>query len=204
MCCAQYSMQAAEQRLKVCLLLCALIIVSMLYGLCNHIRTLAMENDTSLLRRMKTILTMESPLKMKYVSIRERLSFKLIYATLIILNWVQIKCAPWNTTRAFLSSMRGKCLLDQNGIADPSGCGQGFSYIRVSQKPQKVSIAWLWVYIRQCNNLIVFSFQQDDTPSLPKRLVTGTNADLRKLPLKEAKEICRGYGVKEDEVCIPF
>lgn len=35
---------------------------------------------------------------------------------------------------------------------------------------------------------------------MPKRLVTGTNADLRKLPLKEAKEICREYGVKEEEV----
>ncbi|ETN71711.1 hypothetical protein NECAME_19213, partial [Necator americanus] len=89
----------------------------------------------------------------------------------------EIKCAPWNTTRAFLSSMRGKCLLDQTGIADPTGCGQGFSYVRVSQKPQK-----------------------DDTPAMPKRLVTGTNADLRKLPLKEAKEICRDYGVREEEI----
>lgn len=35
---------------------------------------------------------------------------------------------------------------------------------------------------------------------MPKRLVTGTNADLRKLPLKEAKEICRDYGVREEEV----
>lgn len=39
-------------------------------------------------------------------------------------------------------------------------------------------------------------------PNVPKRLVTGTNADLRKLPLKEAKEICRDYGVREEEVCL--
>ncbi|CAD6184372.1 unnamed protein product [Caenorhabditis auriculariae] len=89
----------------------------------------------------------------------------------------EIKCAPWNTTRAFLSSMRDKCLLDQSGIADPTGCGQGFSYVRVSQKPHR-----------------------EDAPPVPKRLVTGTNADLRKLPLKEAKEICREYGVKEEEI----
>lgn len=38
--------------------------------------------------------------------------------------------------------------------------------------------------------------------NVPKRLVTGTNADLRKLPLKEAKEICREYGVREEEVLI--
>jgi transcription initiation factor TFIID subunit 1 len=35
---------------------------------------------------------------------------------------------------------------------------------------------------------------------MPKRLVTGTNADLRKLPLKEAKDICRSYGIKEEEI----
>lgn len=46
-----------------------------------------------------------------------------------------------------------------------------------------------------------FSFQ-DEASTMPKRLVTGTNADLRKLPLKEAKEICREYGVKEEEVRI--
>ncbi|CAI2299008.1 unnamed protein product [Caenorhabditis sp. 36 PRJEB53466] len=90
----------------------------------------------------------------------------------------EIKCAPWNTTRAFLASQREKCLLDQTGIADPTGCGQGFSYVRVSQKPHK---------------------DENATP-VPKKLVTGTNADLRKLPLKEAKQICRGYGVKEEEI----
>ncbi|TKR76013.1 hypothetical protein L596_017223 [Steinernema carpocapsae] len=91
----------------------------------------------------------------------------------------EIKCAPWNTTRCFIQASKGRCLLDQTGIADPTGCGQGFSYVRVSNKPQKVKI---------------------DVPQMPKRLVTGTNADLRKLPLKEAKEICREYGVREEEI----
>lgn len=73
--------------------------------------------------------------------------------------------------------MKGKCLLDQTGVSDPTGVGQGFSYVKVSAKPQK-----------------------EDVPQIPKRLVTGTNADLRKLPLKEAKEICRSYGVREEEI----
>ncbi|CAJ0959311.1 unnamed protein product, partial [Mesorhabditis belari] len=89
----------------------------------------------------------------------------------------EIKAAPWNTTRAYIWAMRGKCLLDQTGIADPTGCGQGFSYVRVSAKPPK-----------------------EEGPTVPKRLVTGTNADLRKLPLKEAKQICREYGVREEEI----
>lgn len=68
-------------------------------------------------------------------------------------------------------------MLDQTGVADPTGCGQGFSYVRVTQKPQK-----------------------EEVPQMPKRLVTGTNADLRKLPLKEAKDMCRSYGIKEEEI----
>uniref|UniRef100_A0A1I7TBT1 Transcription initiation factor TFIID subunit 1 n=1 Tax=Caenorhabditis tropicalis TaxID=1561998 RepID=A0A1I7TBT1_9PELO len=132
MCCAQYSMMAAEQRLK-----------DAGYG---EKYFFTPENDEG----SDDEVTIED----------------------------EIKCAPWNTTRAFLASQREKCLLDQTGIADPTGCGQGFSYVRVSQKPHK---------------------DENATP-VPKKLVTGTNADLRKLPLKEAKQICRGYGVKEEEI----
>ncbi|KAI6241578.1 hypothetical protein M3Y99_00317400 [Aphelenchoides fujianensis] len=131
MCCAFYSMQAAEQRLK-----------DAGYGE-KYFFTPENDDDSD------DQITMED----------------------------EIKCAPWNTTRAYISAvMKGKCLLDQTGVADPTGCGQGFSYVRVS-KPQK-----------------------EEVPQMPKRLVTGTNADLRKLPLKEAKEICRGYGVREEEI----
>ncbi|KHN84351.1 Transcription initiation factor TFIID subunit 1 [Toxocara canis] len=133
MCCAQYSMLAAEQRLK-----------DAGYGE-KYFFTPENEDDSD-----------------DQVTIED-----------------EIKCAPWNTTRAYISSMKGKCLLDQTGIADPTGCGEGFSYVRVSAKPQKA---------------------KEEVPNVPKRLVTGTNADLRKLPLKEAKEICRDYGVREEEI----
>uniref|UniRef100_A0A158Q7Y4 DUF3591 domain-containing protein n=1 Tax=Elaeophora elaphi TaxID=1147741 RepID=A0A158Q7Y4_9BILA len=133
MCCAQYSMLAAEQRLK-----------DAGYGE-KYFFTPENEDDSD-----------------DQVTIED-----------------EIKCAPWNTTRAYISSMKGKCLLDQTGIADPTGCGEGFSYVRVSAKPQKA---------------------KEEVTNVPKRLVTGTNADLRKLPLKEAKEICRDYGVREEEI----
>ena len=42
-----------------------------------------------------------------------------------------MKTAPWNTTRAFISAMKGKCLLDLTGVADPTGAGEGFSYVKV-------------------------------------------------------------------------
>ncbi|KJH47153.1 Bromodomain protein [Dictyocaulus viviparus] len=101
MCCAQYSMLAAEQRLK-----------DAGYGE-KYFFTPENEDDSD-----------------DQVTIED-----------------EIKCAPWNTTRAFLSSMRGKCLLDQTGIADPTGCGQGFSYVRVSQKPQKINALSRWEII---------------------------------------------------------
>ncbi len=47
----------------------------------------------------------------------------------------QVQTAPWNTTRAFIQAIKGKCLLQVNGVADPTGCGEGFSYIRVANKP---------------------------------------------------------------------
>lgn len=105
--------------------------------------------------------------------------------------------------------MKGKCLLDQTGIADPTGCGEGFSYVRVSAKPQKAKVSFVSfiAYIITIYSLPVSSkfasfckFLQEEVTNVPKRLVTGTNADLRKLPLKEAKEICRDYGVREEEV----
>lgn len=48
----------------------------------------------------------------------------------------EVKVAPWNTTRAYIQAMKGKCLLQLTGPADPTGCGEGFSYVRVPNKPQ--------------------------------------------------------------------
>lgn len=47
----------------------------------------------------------------------------------------EIKAAPWNTTRAYIKSMKSKCLLELSGPADPTGCGEGFSYVQVPNKP---------------------------------------------------------------------
>ena len=47
----------------------------------------------------------------------------------------EILAAPWNTTRAYISAMKGRCLLALTGVADPTGCGEGFSYVKVPNKP---------------------------------------------------------------------
>ncbi|XP_052795206.1 transcription initiation factor TFIID subunit 1-like [Mya arenaria] len=92
----------------------------------------------------------------------------------------EVRTAPWNTTRAYISAMKGKCLLDLNGVADPTGAGQGFSYVKVPNKPQPRDEG------------------KDNTPQ--KKTVTGTDADLRKLYLKDAKQLLRKFGVPEHEI----
>ncbi len=65
------------------------------------------------------------------------------------------------------------------GPADPTGpAGEGFSYVRIPNKPTN----------------------KEDQEQQPKRTVTGTDADLRKLPLKDAREILRKNGVPEKEI----
>lgn len=94
----------------------------------------------------------------------------------------EVKAAPWNTTRAFISAMKGKCLLQLHGVADPTGCGEGFSYVRIPNKPQ------------------VSKEEQVKEKMAEKKQVTGTDADLRRLPLNQAKQLLRKFGVPEDEI----
>ncbi|XP_037910415.1 transcription initiation factor TFIID subunit 1 isoform X2 [Hermetia illucens] len=91
----------------------------------------------------------------------------------------EVKVAPWNTTRAYIQAMRGKCLLQLTGPADPTGCGEGFSYVRVPNKPTQT---------------------KEEQEKEPKRTVTGTDADLRRLPLNKAKELLRKFKVPEEEI----
>lgn len=79
--------------------------------------------------------------------------------------------------------MRGKCLLQLTGPADPTGCGEGFSYVRVPNKP-------------------IQSKEEQDQQQ--KRTVTGTDADLRRLSLNDAKALLRKFGVPEEEVNFMF
>lgn len=52
----------------------------------------------------------------------------------------QVRTAPWNTTRAFIAAMKGKCLLEVTGVADPTGCGEGFSYVKIPNKPTQQKV----------------------------------------------------------------
>ncbi|XP_044006030.1 transcription initiation factor TFIID subunit 1-like [Aphidius gifuensis] len=87
----------------------------------------------------------------------------------------EVQAAPWNTTRTYIQSLKGKCLLQLTGPADPTGIGEGFSYIRVPNKP------------------IVNKDQLKES----KKQLRGTSSDLRRLDLKKAKEILLQYGLNK-------
>ncbi|XP_064636542.1 transcription initiation factor TFIID subunit 1-like isoform X2 [Lineus longissimus] len=93
----------------------------------------------------------------------------------------EVRTAPWNTTRAYIAAMKGKCLLSLTGVTDPTGCGEGFSYVKMPNKPQQK--------------------QDEDKQNTPqKKTVTGTDADLRRLNLKDAKQLLKKFGVPESEI----
>ncbi|XP_018009322.1 transcription initiation factor TFIID subunit 1 [Hyalella azteca] len=91
----------------------------------------------------------------------------------------EVKVAPWHTTRAYIHAVKGKCLLQLTGPADPTGCGEGFSYIRIPNKPTQ---------------------NKEEQEQQPKRIVTGTDADLRRLSLNNAKGLLKEYGVPDEEI----
>lgn len=81
----------------------------------------------------------------------------------------EVKVAPWNTTRAYIQAMKGKCLLQLTGPADPTGCGEGFSYVRMPNKPT----VRLWIHNFNKTQkwflpILTFSFNNALYPNLKK------------------------------------
>lgn len=47
---------------------------------------------------------------------------------------IEMKLAPWHTTKNFLNACQGKAMLELWGEGDPTARGEGFSFIKVSMK----------------------------------------------------------------------
>jgi hypothetical protein len=47
---------------------------------------------------------------------------------------LELKLAPWQTTKNFLNACQGKAMLELHGQGDPTNRGEGFSFIKVSMK----------------------------------------------------------------------
>eukprot|EP01122_Echinamoeba_exundans_P016917 TRINITY_DN872_c0_g3_i1.p1 TRINITY_DN872_c0_g3~~TRINITY_DN872_c0_g3_i1.p1 ORF type:complete len:1601 (+),score=441.51 TRINITY_DN872_c0_g3_i1:185-4987(+) len=92
----------------------------------------------------------------------------------------ELQLTPWNLTSNFVLALSGQALLQLSGFGDPSGRGEAFSYLRMALKipPKKV----------------------EEKEKEQKVVVHQTDADLRKLHLKEAQDILRRWGVPEAEI----
>jgi hypothetical protein len=126
----------------------------------------------------------------------------------------EVKNAPWHTTRAYLDANKGKCLLSINGVADPTGRGEGFSYVRQPFKPNKNDEEGGGgnesTKGNNNNTSEIVASPQPQANSggggagaaanTAKKTVTGTDADLRRLHLSQAKELLASYGVPDHEI----
>ena len=93
----------------------------------------------------------------------------------------EIMTAPWRTTKHYLAAMQGKYTLNVNGIADPTGCNQGFAYMKM---PKRAS----------AQTPMTPMTPMGSSPSLgdrPRANIRGTDADLRKLRVNEARSVLK-------------
>ena len=97
--------------------------------------------------------------------------------------------------------MKGKYQLSVSGPADPTGCGEGFSYTRLNPKVCQyicTLISYLHFLLQEAGHPSTVS------PSKRPKTVMGTEADLRKLKLNKARNVLRNFGVPEEEVNIMY
>lgn len=47
---------------------------------------------------------------------------------------IELQLAPWSTTKNFMNACQGKAMLQLHGEGDPTGRGEGFSFIKTSMK----------------------------------------------------------------------
>ncbi|KAF0992521.1 hypothetical protein HZS_5209, partial [Henneguya salminicola] len=97
----------------------------------------------------------------------------------------EILCAPWHTTRAFILSQKGKCLLTINGFADPTGCGEGFSYVRQNYKSVR----------EESSKQILVEYGNKKS-----KTITGTDADLRRLRVGQCRQILHEMGIPYEKI----
>jgi hypothetical protein len=98
----------------------------------------------------------------------------------------ELQLAPWHMTGEFIDVHKkgeGTGMMKLTGLGDPSGIGEGFSFLReVDSKPTK-SVGPATI---------------GQTPEMKK--ITGTEDDLRKLTMKQMARILRSYGMAQKQI----
>ncbi len=93
----------------------------------------------------------------------------------------ELQLAPWHLTGEFIDVHKkgeGTGMMKLTGLGDPSGVGEGYSFIREQDSKPSKSVG-------------TGSMQQ----SAQMKKITGTEDDLRKLTMKQMARILRSYGM---------
>lgn len=104
-------------------------------------------------------------------------------------NWIeeQLMLTPWNLTNSYISTKQSKGMMKIDGEGDPTSGHCGYSFIKVPMKlphgSDKIEI------------------ESSTDPSKYQRIVTGTDADLRKLSMNDLMKKLMTFGVvRRDKV----
>ncbi|CAI5737288.1 unnamed protein product [Peronospora destructor] len=111
----------------------------------------------------------------------------------------QLQLTPWNLTNNYVECHlqgKGSGMLQLGGIGDPTGRGEGFSFVRVPQSRAKKKDG------EDDAAPTAESKISAETAAVQKAVaaVTGTTADLRKLKMKEAGDVLRNLGLADADI----
>ncbi|KAJ1332117.1 hypothetical protein BSLG_008936 [Batrachochytrium salamandrivorans] len=133
---------------------------------------------------------------------------------------IEVQLAPWVTTKNFVIAASGKGMVKLFGPGDPTGCGEGFSFIRASMKEMFFksglsretrdgsaiiyeitnTIERIW-----SNQILSLSATtvMDDIDSMDKDLETMRNSK-RQLEIEEERERRKQYGYSSASSPAPY
>ncbi|KAL3924006.1 MAG: hypothetical protein SGILL_001307 [Bacillariaceae sp.] len=98
----------------------------------------------------------------------------------------ELELCPWNLTGEFIDVHKkgeGTGMMKLTGLGDPSGIGEGFSFLREAESKPSKSTA---------------TNTMGQTAQMKK--ITGTEDDLRKLTMKQMGRILKSYGMAEKQI----
>lgn len=96
----------------------------------------------------------------------------------------EVKLAPWRVTKNVVNAFQSKGRLELTGSGDPTGRGEGFSFIRVPSRANHSKT------------------QEPAAQLLKSSTVAGTDSDLRRMSVQTARQILRNTGMSEPEIAV--
>ncbi|TYZ61073.1 hypothetical protein PybrP1_001538 [[Pythium] brassicae (nom. inval.)] len=115
----------------------------------------------------------------------------------------QLQLTPWNLTNNYVECHlqgKGSGMLKLGGIGDPTGRGEGFSFVRVPQSRAKKKDGEGDEAAAAAGGGVGGASAEAAAVQKAVAAVTGTTADLRKLKMKEAGDVLRNLGLAEADI----